>query len=148
MNLTSLWIFSPSLKGKWKKCEKSESCNLKILINRASIWRNKLCIAKLNYVIKYLRKIFKLSKDNFVGLYLGKLSLNLPLKSWIILYCLSEFHICQIERETTLKRKNFIMRTSLVIQRLRLCTPNAGGPGLIPGGGTRSHMPQLSVDTL
>ncbi|TEA24796.1 hypothetical protein DBR06_SOUSAS11110057, partial [Sousa chinensis] len=33
---------------------------------------------------------------------------------------------------------------SLVVQWLRLRTPNAwGGPGLIPGQGTRSHMPQL-----
>ena len=30
--------------------------------------------------------------------------------------------------------------TSLVVQWLRLRAPNAGGPGLIPGQGTRSHM--------
>ena len=30
--------------------------------------------------------------------------------------------------------------TSLVVQWVRLCAPNAGGPGLIPGQGTRSHM--------
>ena len=30
--------------------------------------------------------------------------------------------------------------TSLVVQWVRLCTPNAGGPGSIPGQGTRSHM--------
>ena len=30
--------------------------------------------------------------------------------------------------------------TSLVVQQLRLPTPNAGGPGSIPGRGTRSHM--------
>ena len=35
--------------------------------------------------------------------------------------------------------------TSLVVQWLRLYTPNAGGPGLIPGLGTRSHMLQLKV---
>ncbi|TEA25694.1 hypothetical protein DBR06_SOUSAS2510124, partial [Sousa chinensis] len=29
---------------------------------------------------------------------------------------------------------------SLVVQWLRLCAPNAGGPGWIPGQGTRSHM--------
>ncbi|TEA37944.1 hypothetical protein DBR06_SOUSAS37410008, partial [Sousa chinensis] len=29
---------------------------------------------------------------------------------------------------------------SLVVQWLRLCAPNAGGPGSIPGWGTRSHM--------
>ena len=30
--------------------------------------------------------------------------------------------------------------TSLVAQWIRLCTPSAGGPGSIPGQGTRSHM--------
>ena len=35
--------------------------------------------------------------------------------------------------------------TSLVVQRLRLCTPNAGGLGSIPGQGTRSHILQLRV---
>ena len=30
--------------------------------------------------------------------------------------------------------------TSLVVQWIGLYTPNAGGPGLIPGQGTRSHM--------
>ena len=32
--------------------------------------------------------------------------------------------------------------TSLVIQWLRLCTPNAGGLGFDPGQGTRSHLLQ------
>ena len=38
--------------------------------------------------------------------------------------------------------------TSLVVQWVRLRTPNAGGPGLIPGWGTRSCMPQLRVRML
>ena len=33
--------------------------------------------------------------------------------------------------------------TTLVVQWLRLHTPNAGGPSLIPDQGPRSHMPQL-----
>ena len=33
--------------------------------------------------------------------------------------------------------------TSLGVQLLRLCAPNAGVPDSIPGQGTRSHMPQL-----
>ena len=33
--------------------------------------------------------------------------------------------------------------TFLVAQGLRLCSPNAGGPGSIPGQGTRSHMSQV-----
>ena len=32
---------------------------------------------------------------------------------------------------------------SLVVQELRLCPPNAVGPGLIPGQGSRSHVLQL-----
>ena len=34
--------------------------------------------------------------------------------------------------------------TYLVAQWIRLHAPNAGGPGLIPGRGTGSHMLQLS----
>ena len=37
--------------------------------------------------------------------------------------------------------------TSLVVQALRLCTPNAGGSGPIPGQVTGSHTPQLRVCT-
>ncbi|TEA36675.1 hypothetical protein DBR06_SOUSAS310078 [Sousa chinensis] len=29
----------------------------------------------------------------------------------------------------------------MVVQQLRLCAPNAGGPGSIPGRGTRPRMP-------
>ena len=39
--------------------------------------------------------------------------------------------------------KRTISQTSLVVQWLALQAPNAGGPGLIPGGGTRSQKPQL-----
>ena len=38
--------------------------------------------------------------------------------------------------------------TSLLIQRRRLCTPNAGGLGSIPGWGTRPHMLQTRVHRL
>ena len=41
--------------------------------------------------------------------------------------------------------KTSFIGTSLVVQQLRLCAPNAGGPGSIPGQGTRSHMLQLKV---
>ena len=37
--------------------------------------------------------------------------------------------------------------TSLAVQWLRLCTPDAWGLGSIPGLGTRSHMPQLRPST-
>ena len=35
--------------------------------------------------------------------------------------------------------------TPLVVQRLRLCVPNAAGLGLTPGQGSRSHMLQLKI---
>ena len=38
-----------------------------------------------------------------------------------------------------------LLGTSPVIQWLRLCTPSAGGSGLIPGQGTRSHMQKPRV---
>ena len=37
------------------------------------------------------------------------------------------------------------LRASLMVQWLRLGVPNAGGMGLTPGQGTRSHMPQLRI---
>ena len=45
-------------------------------------------------------------------------------------------------RNTTKKKKKKKNRDFLVIQWLRFCIPNAGGPGLIPGQGTRSHKPK------
>ena len=33
----------------------------------------------------------------------------------------------------------------LVVQWLRLCASNTGGPGSIPDQGTRSHLPQLKI---
>ena len=41
------------------------------------------------------------------------------------------------------KLEKQILGTSLVVQWRGLPTPNAGGLGLIPGQGTRSHMQQL-----
>ena len=40
--------------------------------------------------------------------------------------------------------KNFL-GTSLVVQWLRLCAPNAGGPGSLPSQGTRSHVLQQKI---
>ena len=37
-------------------------------------------------------------------------------------------------------RIDTLQETSLVAQWIRLHTPNAGGPGWIPGQGTRSHV--------
>ena len=50
----------------------------------------------------------------------------------------------QMTKQTWWSRKSD-HETSLVVQWLGLHTINAGGPGSIPGQGTRSHMPQLRV---
>ena len=44
-----------------------------------------------------------------------------------------------------MERQGFpvVEATGQAVQWLKLHTPNAGGPGLIPGWGTRSHMPLL-----
>ena len=41
--------------------------------------------------------------------------------------------------------KSVLKLTSLAVQWLRHCAPNAGGPGSIPGQETRSHMLQLKI---
>ena len=63
-------------------------------------------------------------------------------------------HWCCQENKTTkqkkldkTKHKTWKCGTSLVAQWLRFLAPNAGGPGSIPGGGTRFHMPQPRVYT-
>ena len=38
-----------------------------------------------------------------------------------------------------------LIKDKLVVQWLRLLAPNTGGPGSIPGQGTRSHSWQLRV---
>ena len=41
--------------------------------------------------------------------------------------------------------KELVLGASLVVHWLRLQIPSAGGPGSIPGQGTKSYMPQLRV---
>ena len=50
--------------------------------------------------------------------------------------------------KVTLVLKGLTLGTLLVVQWLRLCTPNVGGPGSIPHQGTGSHMLQLRVRML
>ena len=47
------------------------------------------------------------------------------------------------EHQTLMERED--LETSLVVQWLRLCTPNAGGLGLIPVQGNRFPMLQLKI---
>ena len=51
-------------------------------------------------------------------------------------------------RKVTLVLKGLSLGTLLVVQWLRLWTPNIGDPGLIPGQGTGSHMLELRAHML
>ena len=53
-----------------------------------------------------------------------------------------------IQEISSLRIRTGTIGISLVVQWLHLCAPNAGGQGLIPGQGTRPHMPQLRVHML
>ena len=50
--------------------------------------------------------------------------------------------VCRIYR-SNMYINNTTKGTSVVVQRLRLHAPNAGGRSSIPGQGTRSRTPQL-----
>ena len=55
-----------------------------------------------------------------------------------------------VERSASVTTHEQLVRVNDVglfpmVQGLRLCTLKAGGPGLIPGQGTRFHMPQLMI---
>ena len=50
-----------------------------------------------------------------------------------------------IGKEGVVVKKKNPFRTPLVVQRLRLHAPIAGGLGLIPGEKTRSCMPRLKI---
>ena len=58
------------------------------------------------------------------------------------LHCQGEGHNYQLILHLG-KLRMYIVSTSVVVQWLRLCAPNAKGPGSIPGQGTRFHMLQL-----
>ena len=58
---------------------------------------------------------------------------------------LSSVYICWDRKIQIFK---ILSGTSLVVRWLRLCAPNAGGPGSIPGLGTRPHVPRLRAHRL
>ena len=71
--------------------------------------------------------------------------MEIPLKLIELPYDPSIPFLCiYLEKMKTLIKKD-TRGTSLVVQWLRLHTPNTGGLGSIPGQGTRSHVPQLRV---
>ena len=56
-----------------------------------------------------------------------------------------DFNMVHVMWKVRVLREYEGLGTSLVVQWLRLPTPNAGGLGSIPGQGTRLHMPQLKI---
>ena len=70
--------------------------------------------------------------------------------------CCSCVFVCPIKTNFLVRRMSVDIQytkllfggTSLVVQWLSLCTPNAGDVGKIPGQRTRSHIPKLRVHML
>ena len=62
-------------------------------------------------------------------------------KKWNIMM----LQIARSQVQTQEAKRVYPRETSLVVQWLRLCTPSAGGLGLIPDQGARSYVPQLSI---
>ena len=89
----------------------------------------------------YPHNVFPLCLLNYLRLHFSPSwsQTHLPtLVSWLI----------HTETERLNSRRYVILGISLVVQWLRLSSPTAGGPGLIPGQGTRSHLLQLRVHIL
>ena len=80
---------------------------------------------------------------------------NHVLKYWFSFYFVHLEYFCntflvlknQEVQKSIYQKKKKIPGTSLVVQWLKLCAPNAEGRGSIPGLRTRSHMPQLRPNT-
>ena len=63
-------------------------------------------------------------------------------------WCAAVYVITRVRHDLATEQQQIEMsETSLMVQRLRLHTPNARGPGSIPGQGTRAHMPQVRSST-
>ena len=59
-------------------------------------------------------------------------------------WCAAVYVITRVRHDLATEQQQIEMsETSLMVQWLRLHTPNARGPGSIPGQGTRSYMQQV-----
>ena len=115
----------------------------------------------------YPHNVFPLCLLNYLHLHFSPSwsQTHLPtLVSWLILLNYLHLHfspswsqthlptlvswLIHTETERLNSRRYVILGISLVVQWLRLSSPTAGGPGLIPGQGTRSHLLQLRVHIL
>ena len=147
---TSLWYFWVSTSGKWLNFCLSENSLLCFLSRRILLlaidfhlsrcplsapWGHPPLPGSLSHVVAGLHSVTALGKlkaqaFNTVPRHLMTLQLmRKPLKEY---------------------NQTESIRASLVVQGLRLQVPNAGGPGLIPGQGTRSHLlqPRLPMTQL
>ena len=66
---------------------------------------------------------------------------KVKLTHYICRFCIHRFYEPWIEN--IFKNPRDFPGNPRVLQLLRLCVLKAGGPGSIPGQGTRSHVPQL-----
>ena len=58
-------------------------------------------------------------------------------------WCAAVYGITRVRHDLVTEQQIEMLETSLMVQWLRLHTPNARGPGSIPGQGTRSYIQQV-----
>ena len=131
-------LFFPSKRFMWK----AQGCFPLLFGNKLHVWQINSC------------KFSKLSLLGFCRINLSSFLL-LPCShgsdphSWLLSSTPFAISVCIPQMITPLYVVNQIVLihcskpssgTSLVVQWVRLRAPNAGGPGWIPGRGTRSHM--------
>ena len=109
-----------------------------------SLWLE-FIIASIQVIVEELKDEYDNTLKIWGGLILTK-----------VCYCCSCVFVCPIKTNFLMRRMSVDIQytkllfggTSLVVQWLSLCTPNAGDVGKIPGQRTRSHSPKLRVHML
>ena len=80
----------------------------------------------------------------FISSFLTKSEFTKDSTNYLMFSYVDARHVLFVYKaKVMLLKKTCVGGTSLVVQWLRLHAPSAGGLGLIPGQGARSHMLQL-----
>ena len=150
LNLTWKWKLKvPIADITFRKCFLNHThfpYRLMIWLLKINQWKqnkNKSNISKLFQNTKYFLLSGHLSASSIIHYKLNSMaliSLQQTLKT-------SRERKEQAVAYTHTHSQSGLAGTSLLVQWLRLPAPIAGGPGSIPGQGTRSHVPQLRHST-
>ena len=108
-----------------------------------SFVHSNICISLINFTFSSILLWFSIWKENIFLFDLNEFKFERIdfLLFFRIEKLWNEFYLSQ-NYSFIHSFKSIILGISLAVQRLRVCTPNAGVLDSIPGQGTRSHMSQ------